>query len=127
MLPIKTKEKGDIAVGQAINYYLSKGYEVCLPIGDKRDYDFIVEKSGSLKRVQVKFAGFSVKRNRSVVGLRITGGNQSYNYAKMYDINSFDELFIFTEKNDRFVIPWSHVTCRNELIVDSGKYNQYKV
>ncbi len=124
---MNTKQKGDIAVGQAINYYISNGYEVCLPIGDKRDYDFIIEKDSILKRIQVKYAGFSTKRNRSVAGLRITGGNQSYTYAKKYHKDAFDELFIFTGKNDRFVIPWSHIDCRNELIVDAGKYNKYKV
>ncbi len=124
---MNTKEKGDIAVGHAISYYLSHGYEVCLPIGDKRNYDFIVEKDSLLKRVQVKYAGYSEKRNRSIAGLRITGGNQSFSYSKKYRSEDFDELFIFTGKGDRFVIPWSQVACRNELVVDSGKYDTYKV
>jgi hypothetical protein len=53
-----TKERGDIAVGFAISHFMSNQYEVCLPIGDKRCYDFIAEKDGNLIRVQVKFAGF---------------------------------------------------------------------
>ena len=31
-----SKEKGDIAVGQAIAYYSIQKYEICLPIGDKK-------------------------------------------------------------------------------------------
>jgi hypothetical protein len=56
---MNTKIKGDIAVGYAINYFLSNGYEVCLPIGDKRDYDLVAEKMGELKRVQIKYAGLN--------------------------------------------------------------------
>jgi hypothetical protein len=52
-----TKEKGDVAVGFAISHFRSQGYEVCLPIGDKRPYDFILEKNENLSRVQVKYAG----------------------------------------------------------------------
>jgi len=75
----------------------------------------------------VKFVGYSVKSERSGAGLRITGGNQSFNYSKKYDTGAFDELFIFTGKSDRFVIPWVDATYRNELMVDSGKYKKYKV
>ncbi len=39
---MQTKQKGDVALGKAISYFLSNDYEVCLPIGDKRDYDLIV-------------------------------------------------------------------------------------
>jgi len=42
---MNTKTKGDLAIGQAINYFISSNYEVCLPIGDKREYDFVVEKN----------------------------------------------------------------------------------
>ena len=53
---MKPKEKGDLAVAQAINYFMSNGYEVCLPIGDKRPYDLVVELEGVLYRVQIKYA-----------------------------------------------------------------------
>ncbi len=124
---MNTKERGDVAVGKAIAHYLGNGYEVCLPIGDKRHYDFIVEKEGKIERVQVKYAGFSKKKNRCLAGLRITGGNQSYHYAKKYDDNAFDSLFVYTEKNESYKIPWKMVECRNELTVEHSKYIKYKV
>ena len=39
-----TKANGDLAVAYAIHYYTVNDYEVCLPIGDKRPYDLIIEK-----------------------------------------------------------------------------------
>ncbi len=123
---MNTKARGDMAVGQAISHFISKEYEVCLPIGDKRDFDFIVEKNGLLEKVQVKFAGL-YKDGICRVGLRITGGNQSFNYSRKYKDNAFDLLFVYTEKDHRFLIPWKNVKVRNEIAIEHPKYKRYKV
>lgn len=123
---MNTKERGDLAVGQAINFFIKSGYEVCLPIGDKRDYDFIVEKGRKLEKVQVKYAGLYGRSNTCKVGLRITGGNQSYSYSKKYKKDSFDLLFVYTEKGEIYVIPWKNLEVRNELSIETKKYSMYK-
>ncbi|MDI6820621.1 MAG: group I intron-associated PD-(D/E)XK endonuclease [Patescibacteria group bacterium] len=123
---MNTKIRGNIAIGQAISYYLNNGYEVCLPIGDKRHYDFIVERNGKLERVQVKFAGL-YKNNKCKAGLRITGGNQSYNYSRKYSDDAFNKLFVYTERGEKYLIPWGKVDCRNELTIEHVKYQKYKV
>jgi hypothetical protein len=124
---VNTKSKGDIAVGNAIRYYITSGCEVSLPIGDKREYDFIVEKDGLLSKVQVKYAGLYKDSNSCKVGLRITGGNQSFNYSKKYSNDSFDILFVYTEKGDSYSIPWKNITSRNEINIEHSKYSEYKV
>ena len=124
---MKPKEKGDLAVANAIHYYMTNGYEVCLPIGDKRPYDIIVEVEGLVKRVQVKFAGFYNGVKQHKVALRITGGNQSFNSVKKYSFEDFDELFIFTESGRKFAIPWSDITARNELNIEHSKYSRYEI
>lgn len=123
---MNTKERGDLAVGQAINFFIKNRYEVCLPIGDKRDYDLIIEKDGKLERVQVKYAGLYGRSGTCKVGLRITGGNQSYSYAKKYKKDAFDTLFVYTEKGEIYVIPWNNLKIRNELSIETRKYNMYK-
>jgi len=124
---MKPKEKGDLALAQAINYFISAGYEVCLPIGDRKSWDMIVEKEESLHRVQVKYAGAYSRGGKCKAGLRITGGNQSYYTAKKYKENDFDLLFVFSEKNQRYCIPWKDVLVRNELTVEDIKYQKYLV
>lgn len=114
-------------MGYAIAHYLRSGYEVCLPIGDKRRYDFLVEQKGNITRVQVKYAGLYKKNDRCRVGLRITGGNQSFHYAKKYIDKDFDELFVYTERGEIYVMPWREINCRNELTVEDKKYKRYKV
>ena len=122
---MNTKQKGDIAIGNAIRYYLGTGFEVCLPIGDKRHYDLIIEKDRVLRRVQVKYAGL-YGNGHCIASLRITGGNQSYNYAKKYEDNAFDELFVYSERQECYVITWDKVVCRNAITVDDKKYASYK-
>jgi len=123
-----TKQKGDIALGNAIQYFIINDYEVCLPIGDKRDYDLIVEKKNIVYRVQVKYAGFYPSRNNQCrVALRITGGNQSYNYSKKYSNDAFDILFVYTAKGQEFVLPWPDIKARNELTIEHPKFSKYLV
>jgi hypothetical protein len=125
---LSTKEKGDLAVASAISYFMSSGYEVCLPIGDKKDYDLVVEKDRILSRVQVKYAGLYPSRGNSCrAALRITGGNQSRNTAKKYDDSAFELLYVFTAKNERYLIPWKNLTARNEIYVEHRKYQRYNV
>lgn len=79
---MKPKEKGDLAAAHAIAYFMTNGYEVCLPIGDKRPYDLVVELAGKLYRVQVKYAGYYKGAKTHKAALRTMGGNQSFYTAK---------------------------------------------
>jgi hypothetical protein len=127
---MNTKEKGDIAVGQAIAYFTKNGYEVCLPIGDKRHFDLIVEKNNVLDRVQVKYAGKYTKgnkKNKCMAALRITGGNQSFNYIRKYSNKDFDSIFVYTGKGECYYIPWKLIDCRNEISVECEKYKKFKI
>lgn len=124
---MKPKEKGDVALGKAISYFISNGYEVCLPIGDKRDYDLVVEKGGILSRVQVKYAGLYVGKTQCRAALRVMGGNQSYGTAKKYNNDSFEYLFVHTAKDESFLFPWADIKIRSELSVEAPQYSAYKL
>ena len=124
---MKPKEKGDLALANAIRHYLCNGYEVCLPIGDKRDYDLIVEKNKLLYRVQVKYAGYYAAKQKCFAGLRITGGNKSYHYVKKYHDDAFDLLFVYTSTNRCFELPWKEVKVRSEISIENSKYKPYEL
>ncbi len=125
MLP---KQKGDIALGKAISYFIQNGYEVLLPIGDKRDYDLVVEKEHILSRIQVKYAGVYSDRNKCNVALRVMGGNQSFYSAKKYQGDSFDLLFVHSAKGDSYLLPWDNrIIGKSVLSIEAPKYIRYKV
>lgn len=122
-----SKEKGDAAVGFAISHYLAQGYEISLPIGDKRPYDFVLDKNADLLKVQVKFAGIYQPENKCVANLRVMGGNQSFHYVRKYKQNDFDILFVHTARSENYEIPWNIVKHKSTLTIESKKYRKYKV
>ncbi len=122
-----TKERGDLAVGFAISHFMSHHYEVCLPIGDKRRYDLIAEKDGILSRVQVKYAGLWKQAGRCMASLRTMGGNQSFYTARKYEKVDFDVLFIHTENDENYVLPWNEIEATSCLTIEDRKYKKYKV
>jgi len=124
---MKPKQKGDLAVAEAIHYYMTNGYEVCLPIGDKRPYDLIAEFEGKMQRVQIKYAGFYNAVGKHKVALRITDGNQSRHTAQIYNDEDFDTLFVYTASGRKFVLPWEEVKVRNELSIEHNKYSAYEI
>lgn len=123
---MNSKQKGSLAVSQCIAKLYLLGYEVLLPIGDRKPYDLVFDDGNNLNRVQVKYAGKS-SRNRFVAYLRVTGGNQSFNYAKKYKQNDFDYLYVFTGDKRHFLIKWNEVKARNQIVVDDLKYQKYLI
>jgi hypothetical protein len=123
---MNSKQKGSIAVAQCISKLYKLGYEVLLPIGDRNHYDLVFDDGKKLNKVQVKFAG---KRSRGTyrAGLRITGGNQSYNYAKKYKDDAFDYLFVYSEEGKSYLMSWNEVQIRNEITINDKKYQKYLI
>ncbi|MFZ2126444.1 MAG: group I intron-associated PD-(D/E)XK endonuclease [Candidatus Microsaccharimonas sp.] len=124
---MKPKEKGDLAVAHAISYFITNGYEVCLPIGDKRKYDLIAEIDNCLFRVQVKYAGYYKGTNKHMAALRTMGGNQSYYTAKKYSVDAFDLLYVFVADGKQFLFPWKEIENRNSISVEASKFMKYEV
>ncbi len=106
---------------------MTNGYEVCLPIGDKRPYDMIVELDNSLFRVQIKYAGLYKGAQKYKAALRTMGGNQSYYTAKKYSKTDFDLLFVYVGNGRKFVIPWNKIDNTNSLSIEASKFAPYEV
>lgn len=123
---MNSKQKGSLAVAQCIAKLYKLGFEVLLPIGDRNPYDLVFDDGKRLYKVQVKFAGKS-SRGDYKAGLRIAGGNQSFNYVKKYNNSDFDYLFIHTEDNRNYLIKWHEIKIRNEITIDDKKYQKYLV
>ena len=123
---MNSKQKGSIAVAQCIAKLYKLGFEVLLPIGDRNPYDLVFDDGKKLNKVQVKFAG---KRSRGGyrAGLRVTGGNQSFNYAKKYNKDAFDYLFVYSEDGRSYLIEWNDIEIRNEIKIDYQVYKKYLV
>lgn len=94
---MNSKQQGDIGVAQAIAYYTTEGYAVSLPLGDNTRYDLIIDKEGTLYRVQVKSTSYFDKNRKSYIAcLGTSGGNKSGTKPKKrLNKEEFDLLFIY--------------------------------
>lgn len=123
-----SKQKGDIALAQAISHFMLDEYEVCLPLGDKQKYDLLVEKAGKIHRVQVKYAGLYAGKDRCIVALRVMGGNQSFYSAKKYAADEFDILFVYTERGESYLLPWAgDIVGKSVLSIEARMYSTFNV
>lgn len=123
---MKSKEKGDVCVGQAIAYYLSKQCEVLLPVGDKQKYDIVVDEAGALKKVQCKYTSH-IPDGYYIAPLRVMGGNQTYYSSRRYRQEDFDILFVMTAEGAIYEIPHGFVAGNKCSISLGPKYEQFKV
>ena len=85
---MNTKDKGTLGEALAIAHYVSLGYEVAIPLGDRRPYDLIVDTGRQLLKVQVKYT------TTREVDLRVSGGNKSRNTHVPYKDGDFDLLLV---------------------------------
>ena len=121
-----SKHKGSFALAQCIAKLYTLGYEILLPIGDRHPYDLAFDDGQRLYKVQVKYAGL-YKSGKCKVGLRITGGNQSFNYAKKYFDTDFDYLYVYAPTEKHYLIKWNETKNRNEITISDRKYDRYLI
>lgn len=119
-----SKHKGSWVVAQCIAKLYSLGYEVLLPVGDRMPYDLVFDDGLKLWKVQAKFASKN-KKGKYIIALRITGGNQTYMYAKKYGDDDFDYIYTYIDEKRQYLIKWSETDCRNEICLDDQKYQKY--
>lgn len=117
------KEKGNTSLGIAIAYYVSNGYTISIPLNDTQDYDLIIDDGKKLKKVQVKGTGCKTKYGNFQVALKSCGGTKGSTYKTVINTD-IDELFIFTENKECYVIPKKEIINQSTLTLGE-KYNKY--
>lgn len=119
------KEKGNSGLGIAIAYYSSNGYIVSIPLNDTQDYDLIVDKDNSIKKVQVKSTSCRTKYGSYQVSLKSCGGTKGKTYKTVIETN-IDELFILTENMNMYIIPIKQIKNKSTLSI-CDIYEKYRV
>ena len=94
----ETQRKGDIAVAQAIASFTKLSFDVALPITESAAYDLLVDDSGTIRRVQVRY--FSGKE----VELRRIHSNSTGYIIKKTKRNAYDWLYILESNGREYLI-----------------------
>lgn len=92
---MNSKQKGAIGVAYAIAYFTERGYAVFTPVSDVSRFDLVIEKSGTLSRVEVK----TTNRDNGKIDLRTMGGNTSWSgEVKKVSAVDCDIVFLYSIK-----------------------------
>ena len=119
------KDKGNTGLGISIAYYTSNGYTVSIPLNDTQDYDLIVDKNNTLKKVQVKTTSCKTKYGNYQAALKSSGGTKGKTYKTVIETN-VDELFILTEDLKIYILPIKEINNKSTLNI-CDKYEKYRV
>src|SRR6202035_1297350 len=111
----------------AIEWLVSQGYSLYLPLGHSPDCDLIAEDADALLRVQVK-TSTQRQNGRWRVSLSTQGGNQSWNgVVKRFSSVRCDRLFVLVGDGRRWFIPAGAVAGGRCIHVGCPKYAEFEV
>ena len=126
-LPWTPRRQGDLGEISAIQWLVSAGACVFVPLVSSPDCDLIAEWGDRIHRVQVK-TSTCFRKGRFVVALCTRGGNQSWNgIVKHLDATRCDRLFVHVGDGRRWYIPATVLGGGTGLVLGGPKYAEYEV
>ena len=108
---MNTHSKGNIGLGRAIKHFTSQGLVVSIPLTDSQPYDLVVDKDGSLLKVQVKYT------TSNEVGLRTIDSSQARIKVTKFDNTKVDILFIATHDGIDIELDAKQIECKSSLSI----------
>jgi hypothetical protein len=122
-----TKKQGDIGEARAIYEYTKLGYVICAPLCDSAKYDLIIEKDGTMRRVQVKTSS-QAREGGFIIELSTCGGNQSRNSRTPRLRGDYDELFVLLSDERRWMIPAEKLEdVKYSIKVGNTKWREFEI
>jgi PD-(D/E)XK endonuclease len=111
------RKQGDLGELSAIEWLVSRGQPVWLPLGHSPDCDLVTRIDGRLVGVQVKTSTV-VSKNRFYVTVCTRGGNQSWNgLVKLFSSERCDWLFVLVGDGRRWFIPAEAVEAGTKIVL----------
>jgi Holliday junction resolvase-like predicted endonuclease len=124
---VNPRRQGDLGEVSAIEWLVSRGYPVWLPVGHSPDVDVVARIDGRLVGVQVK-TSTCLWRGRYQVALCTRGGNQSWSgIVKRFSADRCDWLFVLVADGRRWFIPATEVEGGTSILLGGPKYAAYEV
>jgi PD-(D/E)XK endonuclease len=121
------RRQGDAGELSAIEWFVSKGADVYLPLGHSPDADFVAEVEGRLLRVQVKTSTCFIEGRWSVT-LATRGGNRSWDgLVKRLDSSRFERLFVVVGNGRRWCVPADALAVSSGMLLGGPKYARFEV
>jgi hypothetical protein len=117
----------DLGEISAIDWLISRGHTVYLPLGHSPDCDLVVDDRQALLRVQVKTSTF-YRNDRWAVMVCTKGGNRSWSgLVKRLDQSKIDYLFVLVADGRRWFIPAGAIGGGTGILLGGPKYAAFEV
>lgn len=108
-------KQGNIGLVRAIDYFVTNGYSISVPLNDTQPYDLIVDMDNKLYRVSVKTTRYKNTSGNYVVHLKNSGGSSGKSIIRNFDNSTCDILFVLCEDNTMYLFNSEMVTSRSSL------------
>ena len=125
---MNSKRKGNLAVGEAIAYFISKGMTVLIPVSDCDKYDLVIDDGNGgrgLKKIQCKYSSSQEPSGAYIVDLSTYGGYKTKTYHIRYKQGDFDFLFIYCSNKEKYLIPVRKVLGKSKISVGKKSWKEY--
>jgi len=124
---MNTREQGDLGELSAMEWLVSQGSSIYVPIGHSADIDLVAWFERRLVGIQVKTSQCFAK-DRWVVALATRGGNQSWNgISKRFSPTRCEYLFVHVGDGRRWFIPSAAVEGETGIVLGGPKYKAFEV
>lgn len=111
-----------------MEWLVSQGARVFVPLGHSPDVDLIAEVNGHTLRVEVKTSGVQNERGRWAIHLATNGGNQSWTgQVKRFEPDRCDHLFVHVGDGRRWFIPARELGSRVGLALGGPKWSEFEI
>ncbi len=121
------REQGDLGEVSAIEWLVSRGARVYLPLGHSPDCDLVADLDGRLVRVQVKTSR-CFRHGRWEIVLATRGGNRSWSgVVKRFAAERCDHLFVHVGDGRRWFMPSSEIDGGTGIRLGGPKYASFEV
>ena len=129
---INRRVQGDLGEFSAMEWLVSKGALVWIPLGHSPDVDLMAEIDGRVLKVQVKTSTYrlttSAGDERWEVSIATNGGNQSWTgNVKKFDPTKVDYLFALVGDGRRWLIPSQAIESQRAIMLGAPKYSEFEV
>ena len=126
-MQLTPRQQGNLGEYSAVEWFMSRGMSVCVPIGHTADYDLMAEVDGKPARIQVKTCGRRAD-GRWDVAVCTRGGNRSWTgLTKYLDPHRCEYLFVLVADGRRWLIPSSEFGGKTVMRLGGPKYAAYEV
>lgn len=114
-LDLSTKFKGTVTELQVQTYFLSKGYNISVPVCEESKYDLILDTGKQLLKIQIKTARLETNNQNSIVfNCRSTCCNTRENHKRGYSEEEID--YFATYWNDQvYLVPVGETSSQKML------------